>query len=289
MDAVEGRRVQGRDRAGRVHLRGRRHEIGAVIAEAMDKVGKDGVITVEESNTFGIELEFVEGMQFDKGYISPYFVTDPERHGGGPRGPVHPDREQEDLQRPGAAPGSREGPAGGQAARGRSPRTSRVRPSRPWWSTRSAAPSTPSRSRPPGSATAARPCFRTSRSSPADRSSRRRSASSSRTRRWTCWATPARSWSSRTTRRSSRVPAASDDVQGRDQPDQGGDRQDRLRLGHGEAPGAPGQALRRRGRHQGRRGHRGRAQGEEAPHRGRRLGDPRGGRGGHRRPAAASR
>ena len=53
--------------------------IGDVIAEAMDKVGKDGVITVEESNTFGMELEFVEGMQFDKGYISPYFVTDQER------------------------------------------------------------------------------------------------------------------------------------------------------------------------------------------------------------------
>jgi hypothetical protein len=45
----------------------------------MDKVGKEGVITVEESNTFGIELETVEGMRFDKGYISPYFVTDPER------------------------------------------------------------------------------------------------------------------------------------------------------------------------------------------------------------------
>jgi chaperonin GroEL len=54
-------------------------EIGAEIAEAVDKVGKDGVITVEESNTFGMELEFVEGMRFDKGYISPYFVTDPER------------------------------------------------------------------------------------------------------------------------------------------------------------------------------------------------------------------
>jgi chaperonin GroEL len=50
-----------------------------VIAEAMDKVGKDGVITVEESNTFGMDLEFVEGMRFDKGYISAYFVTDPER------------------------------------------------------------------------------------------------------------------------------------------------------------------------------------------------------------------
>ncbi|HEU4489528.1 MAG TPA: chaperonin GroEL [Jiangellales bacterium] len=53
--------------------------IGTLIAEAFDKVGKDGVITVEESQTFGTELEFTEGMQFDKGYISPYMVTDPER------------------------------------------------------------------------------------------------------------------------------------------------------------------------------------------------------------------
>ncbi|MEY3265696.1 MAG: chaperonin GroEL [Ilumatobacteraceae bacterium] len=53
--------------------------IGGVIADAIDKVGKDGVVTVEESNTFGIELEFTEGMQFDKGYLSPYFVTDQER------------------------------------------------------------------------------------------------------------------------------------------------------------------------------------------------------------------
>jgi chaperonin GroEL len=53
-------------------------QIGELIAEAMDKVGKDGVITVEESQTTGTELEFTEGMQFDKGYISPYFVTDPE-------------------------------------------------------------------------------------------------------------------------------------------------------------------------------------------------------------------
>ena len=54
-------------------------EIGELIADAIDKVGKDGVVTVEESNTFGMELEFTEGMRFDKGYISPYFVTDPER------------------------------------------------------------------------------------------------------------------------------------------------------------------------------------------------------------------
>src|SRR5437763_565328 len=53
--------------------------IGEMIAEALEKVGKDGVITVEESQTFGMELDLVEGMRFDKGYISPYFVTDPER------------------------------------------------------------------------------------------------------------------------------------------------------------------------------------------------------------------
>ncbi|HLS45216.1 MAG TPA: chaperonin GroEL, partial [Ornithinicoccus sp.] len=55
------------------------NEIGNMIAEAMDKVGNEGVITVEESNTFGLELELTEGMRFDKGYISPYFVTDTER------------------------------------------------------------------------------------------------------------------------------------------------------------------------------------------------------------------
>ena len=54
-------------------------EIGQAIAEAIDKVGKDGVVTVEESNTFGIEMDLVEGMRFDKGYISPYFVSDPDR------------------------------------------------------------------------------------------------------------------------------------------------------------------------------------------------------------------
>jgi chaperonin GroEL len=54
-------------------------EIGEMIAEAIDKVGKDGVITVEESQTFGMEMDLVEGMRFDKGYISPYMVTDPER------------------------------------------------------------------------------------------------------------------------------------------------------------------------------------------------------------------
>ncbi len=57
----------------------REREIGDVIAEAIEKVGKDGVVNVEEGQTFGLELEFTEGMQFDKGYLSPYMVTDPER------------------------------------------------------------------------------------------------------------------------------------------------------------------------------------------------------------------
>jgi chaperonin GroEL len=75
------REVEGRDQIAQVASISANNdqEIGEAIAEAMDKVGKDGVITVEESNTFGLELELVEGMRFDKGYISPYFVTDAER------------------------------------------------------------------------------------------------------------------------------------------------------------------------------------------------------------------
>ena len=67
------------DMAAVATVSSRDSQIGELLAEAFDKVGKDGVITVEESNTFGTELEFTEGMQFDKGYISPYFVTDAER------------------------------------------------------------------------------------------------------------------------------------------------------------------------------------------------------------------
>src|ERR687892_2369585 len=75
------RDVEGRDQIAHVASISANNdpEIGEMVAEAMDKVGKDGVITVEESNTFGLELELVEGMQFDKGYISPYFVTDQDR------------------------------------------------------------------------------------------------------------------------------------------------------------------------------------------------------------------
>ena len=72
--------ISGKDEIARVGaISARSDEVGNVIAEAIDKVGKDGVVNVEESQTFGMELEFTEGMQFDKGYLSPYFVTDPER------------------------------------------------------------------------------------------------------------------------------------------------------------------------------------------------------------------
>jgi chaperonin GroEL len=114
-------------------------EIGDKIAEAMDVVGKDGVITVEESQTFGIDIDTVEGMQFEKGYISPYMVTDPDRMEAVLTDPLI-------LLRRSCRPAS---------SCSWSPRTSRARRSPPSSSTSSAAPSPASRSRPPASAIAA--------------------------------------------------------------------------------------------------------------------------------------
>src|SRR5436190_1261740 len=82
---VENLKEQSKDVSGREDIAriaavsSREREIGDVIADAIEKVGKDGVVNVEEGQTFGLELEFTEGMQFDKGYLSPYMVTDPER------------------------------------------------------------------------------------------------------------------------------------------------------------------------------------------------------------------
>src|ERR671926_88123 len=76
----QSKEVNGKEDIARVAtISAREREIGDVIADAIEKVGKDGVVNVEEGQTFGLELEFTEGMQFDKGYISPYFVTDQER------------------------------------------------------------------------------------------------------------------------------------------------------------------------------------------------------------------
>ena len=91
-------------------------EIGNLIADAMEKVGKDGVITVEEAKGLETTLETVDGMQFDRGYVSPYFVTDPDRmeavledaHGADPR--------QEDQQHEGPAADPGEGGAAGPSA-----------------------------------------------------------------------------------------------------------------------------------------------------------------------------
>src|ERR687890_2818039 len=83
--AVEAIRAQATEISGKEEISrvgaisARSEEIGNVIAEAIDKVGEDGVVNVEESQTFGMDLEFTEGMQFDKGYLSPYFVTDRDR------------------------------------------------------------------------------------------------------------------------------------------------------------------------------------------------------------------
>src|SRR4029079_18104579 len=82
VEALRGqsKKISGREQIAHVAaISAADNEVGDMIAEAMDKVGKDGVITVEESQTFGLELETVEGMQFDRGYISPYFVTDQDR------------------------------------------------------------------------------------------------------------------------------------------------------------------------------------------------------------------
>ena len=153
--------------------------IGELIAEAFTKVGKDGVITVEESQTLTTELEFTEGMQFDKGYISPYFVTDPEAGEATLRRPVPAHHHPEDLGRRRPAAGAGEGRRRPASRWSSSPRTSTARRCRRWSSTRSARRSPPSRSRRRSSATAARRSCRTSPSSPAPRSWRPRSGSSS--------------------------------------------------------------------------------------------------------------
>ena len=90
--------------------------IGEIIADAMDKVGKDGTITVEEAKSIETTLEVVEGMQFDKGYLSPYFVTNAETMEASSGGRLHPDLREEDQQPQGPAPAPREGRQGRQAA-----------------------------------------------------------------------------------------------------------------------------------------------------------------------------
>ena len=252
-----------------------------MISEAIDKVGKDGVITVEESQTFGMEMDLVEGMRFDKGYISPYFVTDPERmeaslddayvllvsskissvrdlvpvlekvmQGGRPLVIVAEDVEGEALA------------------------TLVVNKIRGTFK----------------SAAVKAPGF-----------GERRKAMLQDIAILTGGQVISEEVGLKLENvtldllgSAKRVIVTKDETtivegagtrgrhQGPDQPDQGRDREHRLRLRPREAPGAPRQAVGRRRRAQGRRRHRGRAEGEEAPHRGRRVDDEGGHRGGRR-------
>jgi chaperonin GroEL len=155
-------------------------EIGDLIADAMEKVGKDGVITVEEARGMETTLETVDGMQFDRGYLSPYFVTDPEKMEAVLEDPyilIHDKKisAMKDLL-----------PILEKVAQTGKPMLIIAEDTegewRRWWSTSCVARSRCAASRLPGSGIGARPCCRTSRSSRARRASSRRSwASSSRT------------------------------------------------------------------------------------------------------------
>jgi chaperonin GroEL len=136
-------------------------EIGRIIAEAMEKVGKDGVITVEEGKTTKTEHEFVEGMQFDRGYLSPYFVTDPQKMECELEDPfilIYEKKITSNMTwfRSSSRSCSRVGPSSSL------PRKSMARRWPRWSSTSCAAPSSAVRSRLRVTATGARPCSKTS-------------------------------------------------------------------------------------------------------------------------------
>ena len=277
------REVDGNDEVASVATLSAQDEtIGATIAEAFDKVGKDGVISVEESSTAATELEFTEGMQFDKGYISAYFVTDPERmeavledayvlvhqskissiqdllpvlekvvQTGKPLLIVAEDVDGEALST--LVVNKIRGTFNVVAVKA------------PGFGDRRKAMLQDLAILTGGQVVAEEVGLKLDQVGLDLMGTARRIV---------------------VTKDNTTVIDGGGDTRRGHRPgraDQGRDRAHRLRLGPREAPGAPREAGRRRLRHQGRRAHRGRAQGEEAPHRGRHLGDPRGHRGGHRR------
>ena len=110
-------------------------EVGGYIAEAMQRVGNEGVITVEEAKSLTTELEVVEGMQFDRGYLSPYFITNARQDDLRAGQPVYPAAREEALQPAGHAPGSRSRCAIEPSAPDYLPKTLKAKRWRPSWST----------------------------------------------------------------------------------------------------------------------------------------------------------
>ena len=257
-------------------------EVGEIIAEVMDKVGKDGVITVEEGQSLGLEKEYTEGMQFDRGYISAYFVTNADRMEAVLENPLIliTDKKISSVQDmlPGLEKAVQQGKPMviiAEDVDGEALATLVVNKLRGTVSVLAV--------KAPGFGDRRKEMLRdiailTGGTVISEEIGRKLD-----------------SVTFEDLGQARRVVATKDDTtlvdgngcagadQGAHDADQGADRGDHHRLRQGEAPGAPGQALRRRRGDQGRRRHRGRAQGEEAPHRGCALDDPCGRRRGPRR------
>ena len=257
-------------------------EVGEIIAEVMDKVGKDGVITVEEGQSLGLEKEYTEGMQFDRGYISAYFVTNPDRMEAVLENPVILITDKKISAVPDLLPGLEKAVQQGRPMLiiaedidGEALATLVVNKLRGTVSVLAV--------KAPGFGDRRKEMLRdiailTGGTVISEEIGRKLD-----------------SVTFEDLGKARRVVATKDDttivdgegsaeqIKAPHEPDQGADRGHHLGLRPREAPGAPRQAGRWRRRHQGRRGHRGRAQGEEAPHRGCALDDPRGRRGGPRR------
>ena len=265
-------------------------EIGKLFAEAMEKVGKDGVITVEESKTLKLEIEYTEGMLFDRGYISPYFITNPERMLAEVEEPYILITEKKISSIQDMLPvleqliqsGRKELVIIAEDVDGEALGTLVVNKLRGVLNVLAI--------KAPGFGDRRKEMLRdiailTGGEVISDELGKKLENTTHRGSR--AGASGLREQGRDDDRRGPRLRGRD---QGPDQPDQGPDGGDHLGLRSREAPGAAGEAVRRRGRRQGRRRHRGRAEGEEGPRRGRAPGDPggrRGGRGPRRRRGAA--